>query len=40
MWDDEDDDNSHSFSIGKEPTYFYRVYESVTHLRKRDLIQM
>lgn len=29
MWDDEDDDNSHSFSIGKEPTYFYRVYESV-----------
>jgi len=29
MQDDEDDDNSHSFSIGKEPTYFYRVYESV-----------
>lgn len=29
MCDDENDVNSHSFSIGKEPTYFYRVYESV-----------
>ena len=30
MWDDDDDVNSHSLSTGKEPTYFYRVYESVT----------
>ena len=28
MWDD-DDDNLPSFSIGKDPIYFYRVYESV-----------
>lgn len=30
MWDDGDDVNSHSFSIRKEPSYFYRVYEFVT----------
>jgi hypothetical protein len=29
MWNYEDDENYHLFSNGKEPNYFYRVYESV-----------
>lgn len=34
MWNNEDDEYSHFSGVGREPKYFYRVYESVNTFEK------